>query len=88
MGNKIADVIFGTVGWLLLHLSDRRLARICRLLGRLAYAFTGNEFLKGVFNEIIDVFESGPPGTEIIRKIVREAHRPYVADMIQGFMGL
>jgi len=88
MGQMFSDVVFRIVRWLLLHLSDRRLAQICRLGGRLTYAFTGNEFLKGVLNEIVDIFESGPPGTELIRKMFREVHRPYAADMIQGFLGL
>jgi len=88
MGQKLSEVIFRIVRWLLLHLSDRSLARICRLGGRLAYAMTGDEFLKGVFNEIVDIFEGGPPGTELIREMFREVHGPYAADMLQGFLGI
>jgi hypothetical protein len=88
MGPMASDVIFRTVRWLILHLSDRSLARICRLGGRLAYAFTGDEFLQGVLGEVVDIFESGAPGTELIRKMFREVHGPYAADMLQGFLGL
>ena len=88
MGQIFSDLVFRIVRGLILSLSDRGLARICRLGGRLAYAFTGDEFLKGVFNELVDIFESGPPGTELIREMFRKVHRPYAADMIQGFLGI
>jgi hypothetical protein len=87
MWNKISDIIFRIARRLILHLSDPMLARLLRLAGRLAYAFTGDEFLKNVFSELIDIFESGPPGTDLIRRMFREVHGPYAANMLQGFLG-
>ena len=85
MGAEIADILFGMVRWGILHLSDRRLAQIVRIVRRLAYAFTGDEEMKGVLGEVVGIFETGPPGTDMVRKMLREAHRPYAADMVRGF---
>jgi hypothetical protein len=87
MSKEIADLIFGMVKWLLLHLSDRTMARLVRVVRRLAYAFTGDEELKGVLDEVVDIFETGPPGTDIVRKMFKEAHRPFAADLVRGLMG-
>ena len=88
MGAEIADLIFGIARWILLNLSDKRLAQIVRASRRLAYAFTGDEEMKSILGEVVEIFETGPPGTDIIRRMLREAHRPYTAAVIQGFLGI
>lgn len=86
MGAEIADLGFGILRWMLLHLSDRTMARLTRGAKRLAYAFTGDEEMKMMMEEVVDIFETGPPGTDIVRKMFREAHRPFAADLIRGML--
>jgi hypothetical protein len=88
MSNELADILFRMIRWILLNLSDKRLAQLSRIVRRLAYAFTGNEDLNSILGEIVDIFESGPPGTDVIRKMFREAYRPYAAAVVRGFRGL
>lgn len=86
MGKEIADLIFGAARLMLLRLSDRTLALLIGFIRRLVYAFTGDEELKSILGEVVDIFETGPPGTDIIRKMFREAHKPYTVAVIQGFL--
>ena len=86
MGAEIADLAFGVLKWMFLHLSDKTFARITRVAQRLSYAVTGDEEMKMMMEEVVDIFETGPPGTDIVRKMFREAHRPFAADIIRGLL--
>ncbi len=88
MGEELAGIIFSMVRWLVLHLSDKSLAKIVRVVRRLAYAFSGDDNLNGVFKEVENIFKDGPPGTQIVRRMLREAYRPYAVAIVRGFLGV
>jgi hypothetical protein len=52
------------------RLSDRTLAHVLHTAERLVFLFTGNEDLKASIAEVAEVFESGPPYTAVLRKVL------------------
>ena len=64
---------FYVVRWMALHLPDRVMGRVLRLVERVVYAVTASRELAQPVAEVADIFESGPPLTDTVRKLMRGA---------------
>ncbi len=80
----IANIAFPFGKWWIVHSPDWYVALHLRLARRLAYAFTGDEFLRNVITELVDIFEQGGRPAEIARMVFRESDRAYPAAVVKG----
>lgn len=84
----IAGAAFRLVRGLVLGLPDSFLAVFMRGLRWLAYLLTGDALLRVALTDVMEIFRDGPPGTDTVRKMMREADLPLARDMVRGLMGL
>jgi hypothetical protein len=68
---------------MILHLPDKALGRMFRVVERLVYASTGDRELTGPVAEIADVFETGPPFTATLRKMFKDPEPEIAASAVK-----
>ncbi len=83
----LSNLIFACGRWWLLANSNRSLAFQFRLARRIAFAVTGDAFLKNVLTELSEIFEQGGKAADTARKIFREADRAYAAAVVAAALG-
>lgn len=80
----LARITFRFIKFFVLKRSDEVIARRLKLIQRLVYAFTKNEFLKNVIGEAIKIFEEGGKGTEIIRNMIASEDSKYAVAILKS----
>jgi len=88
LGGLIAGTSFRLVRGMVLGLPDFFLAVLMRGARWLAYLFTGDPLLRVALTDVMEIFRDGPPGTDTVRKMMREADLPLARDMVRGLMGI
>jgi len=68
---------------MVLYLPDRVLGKIFRMIERLVYAATGAKDMSAPVGEVADIFETGPPFTVTVRKMMREAEPELLASVVK-----
>jgi hypothetical protein len=74
---------FTVIRFMVLHLPDRAMAFLARAAVKLGYIVTGDEAMMNAGAEIVDIFESGPPFTPTIRKLMRAAEPEVVVSAVK-----
>ena len=74
---------FAVIRLMVLYLPDWVMALIARVGVKVAYIITGDENRLQVGAEIVDIFQSGPPFTATIRKLLRAAEPEVVVSAVQ-----
>ncbi len=69
---------------LILSLPDPVLGKIFKAVARLAYALTGDAGAETALGEVADIFESGPPFTTTVRKVIRGVDTEFLSGAIIG----
>lgn len=75
--DNVAKLVWAVGRWWLVHNSNRSLSAQFRVLRRLAYAASGDEFLKKVLGELADIFGEDGRSAQIARKMISEADKDY-----------
>jgi hypothetical protein len=88
MGGLIAGVSFRLVRGMILGLPDSVLAVFMRGVRWLVYLITGDAMLRVALTDVMEIFQDGPPGTDTVRKMMREAELPLARDVVRGLMGI
>ncbi len=83
-GKLVALLIWKAVRWFILNMPDRLLASVFRGLRRLAWVVTGDDQLRSVITEVVEIFEDGPKYTDTVRMMLREADPDYSSDVLRG----
>jgi len=71
MVGMITRAGYPVVRFLVLHQPDWLMGKILRLVERIVYIATGDRAATAPVAEVADIFESGPPFTTTIRKLMR-----------------
>ena len=82
----VAKVGFGLVRFWLLHRSDRAIAKRIRFIRRVLYAITADPFILTALGDVAGIFETGGRGTELVRKMFREATPEYAEAVVRAGM--
>ncbi len=82
----IPNLIFAGFRWWLLINSNRSLAFQFKLAQRVAFAITGDRFLKNVIGELAEIFEQEGKEAETARNLFRQADREYSAAIVRSFL--
>jgi len=70
---RVARMAFRLVRYWILNRSDQAIAQGLKVLRRLVYAVSGDEFLRDALGEGVQIFEESGWGTETVREMLREA---------------
>ena len=84
----LAALIFRLGRALILGLPDSALALLVRGVRWLAYLITGDVLLRVALTDVMEIFQDGPPGTAVVRKMVRAAELRLSRDVVRGLMGM
>jgi hypothetical protein len=80
----IASLAWSIGRWWLLANSDRSLAFQLRIIRRLLFALSGNEGLKNILTELIEIFTDGGKQAATARKLFRLADRGYSLAVVKS----
>jgi len=80
----LARTSFRLVRYWVLNRSDQAMARRLKMVRRLVYAVSGDEFLRDALGEAVRIFEEGGWATETIREMLREADREYAVAVLKS----
>ena len=69
---------------LVLYLPDKFLGKLFRAVERLVYVLTGDPDVTASVAEVADIFETGPPFTTTIRKMLKAAEPELIVSSVQG----
>ena len=84
----IAGLAFRLVRALILGLPDSSLAALFRGIRWLIYLVTGDRQMRIAVTDVIGIFQDGPPGTDTVRKMMREADAVLARDVVRGLLGI
>lgn len=83
----MAGLAFRLLRAVILNLSDSSLARLMRIVRGMVYLFSGEAMLRLALSDIVEIFQAGPPGTDTVRKIMRETDPELARHLVQGLLG-
>lgn len=66
----LAGAVIRLIMFLVPRVSDKAIGRFMRRVERLVYIITGDKSVADAVAEVADIFETGPPFTTTVRKIV------------------
>jgi len=87
LGNWIARLVWGLMRGFILGMPDRVISMVMRAIRGLLWVLTGDRQLRSVMTEVVEIFEDGPPGTDTVRIMFREANPGFAADLLREALG-
>jgi len=88
LGGFMVGILFRLVRAMVLGLPDFLLAAFVRGVRWLGYLVTGDVLLRVALTDVMEIFQEGPPGTDTVRKMMRESELPLARDVVRGLLGL
>jgi len=80
----IAPAVWRLARWWMVHSPDWYVALHLKLARRLVFAVTGDEFLRDVVTELVDIFEGGGREAKTARLIFQESDRGFPVAVIKA----
>ena len=86
--NGMVALVYRGGRGLILATPDFALALLVRGLRWLAYLLTGDLQMRIALTDVMEIFQDGPPGTAVVRKMIRSADLKLSRDVVRGMIGL
>jgi len=86
LADLIAKLAFRFARYWVLNRSDKYIARGLKVVRRIVYAVSGDETANNALREMAEIFEEGGRGTELVRRMVREADQVHAATILRSIL--
>jgi hypothetical protein len=86
LADLVAKIAFRLGRYYVLHRSDHYIAARLKFVRRVVFAVSGDEFLRNVISEAIEVFEQSGWGTALVRRMMREANQEYATAILRSIL--